>query len=323
MRELTVLSAVLAIVLVTVGSGSSVQTAFAGQSPAEHRAVGQPRTIQLLDLPSIDRLFTASARQLRSKDEGVRVAAWADFSLLVAAIVDDRGASALAIAALAGPTTMARAPGVVGTPAMSSRDRVAYHLLALGYSARETADIISGRIGKQALDTAHKMLLVGRGQEAAANYLDSQYRRAPATKIPLLVPPGERRIASASSFDAAIERYAARHKIDAVVVRAIIAVESAFDPRARSRAGAVGLMQLMPATARALGVDPFMPEQNIEGGVRYLSELLKMFGGIELGLVAYNGGPGFARRYARGETALYGETRAYVKNVMALIRAPR
>ena len=63
-----------------------------------------------------------------------------------------------------------------------------------------------------------------------------------------------------------------------------------------------------------------MPEQNIEGGVRYLSELLRIFGGVELALVAYNGGPGFARRYARGETALYGETRAYVNRVMARLK---
>ena len=72
-------------------------------------------------------------------------------------------------------------------------------------------------------------------------------------------------------------------------------------------------MQLMPATARELGVDPFEPAQNIEGGVRYFAELLRMFGGVELALVAYNGGPGFAQRYARGETALYGETRDYAR----------
>jgi soluble lytic murein transglycosylase-like protein len=78
-------------------------------------------------------------------------------------------------------------------------------------------------------------------------------------------------------------------------------------------------MQLMPATARALGVDPWIPEQNVDGGVRYLSSLLREFGTTELALVAYNGGPGFARRYVRGETALYGETRAYVRRVAALL----
>jgi soluble lytic murein transglycosylase-like protein len=82
-------------------------------------------------------------------------------------------------------------------------------------------------------------------------------------------------------------------------------------------------MQLMPMTARELGVDPFVPEQNIEGGVRYLSQLLRTFGGLELALVAYNGGPGYASRYARGQAALYGETRDYVQKVLARINALR
>jgi len=66
-----------------------------------------------------------------------------------------------------------------------------------------------------------------------------------------------------------------------------------------------------------------VPEQNIEGGVRYFSQLLKIFGGVELALVAYNGGPGYAQRYARGQAALYGETRDYVKRVLARINALR
>ena len=99
--------------------------------------------------------------------------------------------------------------------------------------------------------------------------------------------------------------------------------ESAFNPAARSHAGAIGLMQLMPSTARELGVNPFVPEQNIEGGVRYFSQLLRMFGGVELALVAYNAGPGFAQRYARGQAVLYGETREYVKRVLARLNAAR
>ena len=81
--------------------------------------------------------------------------------------------------------------------------------------------------------------------------------------------------------------------------------------------------QLMPMTARELGVNPHIPEQNIEGGVRYFSQLLRMFGGLELALIAYNGGPGYAQRYARGQVALYGETRDYVKKVLARLQALR
>lgn len=125
------------------------------------------------------------------------------------------------------------------------------------------------------------------------------------------------------AYDDLILEHAQRQGIRPSLVRAVIQVESAFNPDARSPKGAAGLMQLMPATARMLGVDPTRPEENIEGGVRYLSSLLTMFGGIELALVAYNGGPEFARRYARGETALYGETRSYVRQVLALVHTPR
>ena len=201
-----------------------------------------------------------------------------------------------------------------------ARDLAADRLLALGYSAREASDVVSGRITQKALDTARQMIAVGRGHEAADNYLDAQYRRivdatqARQIPTPLIVQP-------ATPVDALIERYAAVHQVQAAVVRAIIATESAFNPLARSRAGAVGLVQLMPARARELGVNPLVPEQNIEGGVRYFSQLLRMFGGVELALVAYNAGPGFAQRYARGQTGLYGETRDYVRRVIGRVGA--
>src|SRR6185503_16477204 len=94
------------------------------------------------------------------------------------------------------------------------------------------------------------------------------------------LPPARPLPMGVGRFDVAIQTFARLHGVDADVVRAVVAVESSFDPLARSRVGAIGLMQLMPATARALRVDPFIPELNIEGGVRYLSELLEMFGGI-------------------------------------------
>mgnify|MGYP003348091269 CR=1 FL=1 len=107
--------------------------------------------------------------------------------------------------------------------------------------------------------------------------------------------------------------------LDARLVRAVIRAESGNDPAARSGAGAIGLMQLMPLTARALGVDPRRPEQNIAGGVRYLAQLLAQFGTLDAALIAYNGGPGYAQRYLRGEAPLYGETRAYVARVRRLL----
>jgi soluble lytic murein transglycosylase-like protein len=279
--------------------------------------------VRLLELSSVRRLFNALAPQRTSAVEGERVAAWADVSLLVAAIVGDARAAQLAFDDLTGPLTSPQGPPVQATTEIIARDRSAYQLLALGYSSRETADVISGRISKQALDTARKMLMIGRGSEAVADYLDTQYRSVAAERNRLAVRRSGRTGTPSARFDEPIDKYARLHRVDAAIVRAVMEVESAFDPAARSRAGAIGLMQLTPATARALGVDPLVPEQNIEGGVRYLSELIQMFGGIDLALVAYNGGPGFARRYARGETALYGETREYVKRVLAAVQRSR
>jgi soluble lytic murein transglycosylase-like protein len=301
-----------AILIIAVGASASPPSP---SSAAQTRATQPARDIALLELASVRRLFDALARQRESADEGERVAAWSEFSLLAEAVVGQDRVGALAFDDLAAAATTGQGPRVPATPAVLARDTVAYQLLSLAYSARETSDVITGRITKQALDNAQKMLLVGRGKEAAANYLDSQYKRLLVMRTPP-AEPNARRGAPSSPFEAFIDKYARLHAVDAAIVRAVMAVESAFDPAARSPAGALGLMQLMPGTARALGVDPLVPEQNIEGGVRYLSELMKMFGGLELALVAYNGGPGFARRYQRGETPLYGETRNYVRRVL-------
>lgn len=111
--------------------------------------------------------------------------------------------------------------------------------------------------------------------------------------------------------------------VDPALVRAVAAAESGFDPTARSRAGAVGLMQLMPATARALGVqNPYDPTQNVRGGALYLHELLDRFGGdIPSAVAAYNAGPGAVEHYAG--IPPYAETTAYVARVMDLYGSNR
>jgi len=121
-------------------------------------------------------------------------------------------------------------------------------------------------------------------------------------------------------FDALIVDAAARYGVRHALVRAVVMVESAFDPRAVSRAGACGLMQLMPATANDLGVkDVFDAEQNVDGGTRYLAGLLRMFKDESLAVAAYNAGPG---RVARaGRIPRIPETEAYVRSVLALAEA--
>lgn len=111
---------------------------------------------------------------------------------------------------------------------------------------------------------------------------------------------------------------AAEFGVDRALLRAVIHAESAFNPLAISRKGAQGLMQLMPATAGALGVtDAFDEEQNIRGGARYLSELLRSFNGdARLATAAYNAGPGAVQKY--GGVPPYDETRLYVERVATL-----
>ncbi len=114
-----------------------------------------------------------------------------------------------------------------------------------------------------------------------------------------------------------IDYWSKRYNIDPNLIKAIIRAESGFDRYAVSKKGAQGLMQLMPATAREMQVsDPFNPEQNIAGGVRYLRKLLKMFNGdVVLSLAAYNAGPGQVRR-AGGVPGIT-ETKRYIKRVLS------
>jgi soluble lytic murein transglycosylase-like protein len=122
--------------------------------------------------------------------------------------------------------------------------------------------------------------------------------------------------ANFDKYDPVIRKTSERYSVDYALVKAVIKAESNFDPLAISRAGAKGLMQLMPGTAKALGVsDSFHPGDNIEGGVRYLRYLLELFNGnLQLVLAAYNAGEETVFRY--NGIPPYQETRTYVQRVL-------
>jgi hypothetical protein len=118
-------------------------------------------------------------------------------------------------------------------------------------------------------------------------------------------------------YEQLIQASAAKYGVNAALVKAVIQAESGYNPNAVSRAGASGLMQLMPGTAKQLKVaDAFNPKQNVDGGVRYLKFLLDTFkGDVSLALAAYNAGMGKVAKY--GGIPPYEETRTYVSRVLS------
>lgn len=190
---------------------------------------------------------------------------------------------------------------------------------------------MSSRLGKQLLLAA--LLCAGLPDAADAQIyswrdadgrlvLSTTARAGAAVQTYAVVnaPGGIRTTRSATSrraqqFEAVILQHASANNVRPDLVRAVIQAESAFNPLARSHKGAMGLMQLMPATAAELGVtDPYDPEQNIRGGVTYLrSLLLKYSNNEELALAAYNAGPGAVQKY--GAVPPYRETREYIARI--------
>ncbi|MCL6611505.1 MAG: lytic transglycosylase domain-containing protein [Peptococcaceae bacterium] len=152
---------------------------------------------------------------------------------------------------------------------------------------------------------------------------------APAAKIakgvnsPREVKPGAGAVRKDGSgqgphLEAMVDRVAAKYGLDPALLRAVVEVESDFNPLAVSGAGAMGLMQLMPDTARSLGVkNPFDPMENLEGGARYLKSMIGRFNGnLRLALAAYNAGPGAVEKY--GGVPPYGETLSYLRKINRL-----
>ena len=156
-------------------------------------------------------------------------------------------------------------------------------------------------------DAAGNLVLSDRAKDPSA-----QTYRAPRSVGVRAARPLSRR---AAQFEGLIEEHASAHAVDPALVRAVIQAESAFNPRARSHKGAMGLMQLMPTTAASFAVmDPYDPRENIRAGVAYLKQLLLKYQDNEaLALAAYNAGPAAVARY--GTIPPYRETRNYVEKI--------
>lgn len=151
---------------------------------------------------------------------------------------------------------------------------------------------------------------------AASSTLGAMLGASPG--VPVGVPLDITLPPAAERWAGAIEAAAFRAGLDPRLLAAVTWAESGFDPDAVSSAGAIGLTQLMPGTADGLGVDPHDPIENLEGGARYLAWTIDEFGSLELGLAAYNAGPGTVR--AAGGIPDIAETRAYVPKVLEYYR---
>ena len=150
--------------------------------------------------------------------------------------------------------------------------------------------------------------------------IDSKLSPPPvvATRIETIEP-----VPPEHAYDEFIREAAREYGVDAVLIRSVMQTESAFDAMAVSRAGALGLMQLMPEVATEMGVeDPFDPRQNIMGGAKYLRRLLDLHRGrVRLALASYNAGAGNVSQY--GGVPPFPETQKYVKEVTRLIKSSR
>jgi soluble lytic murein transglycosylase-like protein len=239
--------------------------------------------------------------------------------------------------------------------AMIARDRLAYRLAMVGYSTREVGTILLGEASPAQVDADYARSLAALpthpAPDSPAPVRASLPQRlglpaeAAGAKSPVVLPswsepvhavrvptramrpatlPGRRAVTGPAPpavqdvVDAQIRHYADAYQVDYRLVSAIIRQESNWQQAAVSSKGAVGLMQLMPATAAMLNVNPPDPVDNIRGGIAYLAGLLRTYGELRHALIAYNAGPTHANQVIRGERVLFAETRRYLDAIASV-----
>ena len=165
---------------------------------------------------------------------------------------------------------------------------------------------------RQNLFAKQTALLDGRAASQYANSVRLQPRDVTVPGVPDIIPrcAGNYR----GQYLGLAKNAARRHGIPQDLFLRLVQQESGWNPRARSHTGAYGLAQLMPTTARSLGVDPRKPDENLEGGARYLAQQYRKFGSWRLALAAYNAGPHAVEKH--GGVPPYRETRGYVKAIL-------
>lgn len=209
-----------------------------------------------------------------------------------------------------------------GTPVASMADAKPGDLIAWDNSSRNVgADHIAIYIGNGQMIEAPRpggkvqVVPVTTPPDYIRRVLPETTAVAPSYAVPAAAPSSGT-LPAGTPYADLFAKAGAAHHLDPALLAAVARQESGFDPNATSPAGAQGLMQLMPATAKSLGVtDPFDPAQAVEGAAKLLDQLLVRFGQVELALAAYNAGPGAVQRY--DGVPPYPETQNYVSSIMS------
>ena len=286
-----------------------------------HEAKVTEKSISITELSSLKVFYRQLEKRDRDASTEKLASLWQEYELLFFALVGPRNGNFYSYDAVRKVYSGEENILVSLHKTLLEKDRYAYKMTLLGYSAKEISDVINGSITVTALDTALKMRSRGHSEKEISSYLDSTYKKDIARqRDSIMLEKKSQGVSSTTfvgppNFDAFAMRFSEKYGLNPNIIRAIVKAESNWSPRAVSRKGAIGLMQLMPGTALLLKVDPYDPEQNMEGGVRYFAFLLGTFKDLDLALIAYNAGPGYAERYSRGKASLYGETRQYVRSV--------